>query len=74
MTRKLTAKKSFERENDVNQDISQKESHHSLEIPTIQIIGVKNLPVIKKGDNLAELVCNASERQRTPIEDDDILV
>jgi coenzyme F420-0:L-glutamate ligase/coenzyme F420-1:gamma-L-glutamate ligase len=74
MSRKSTAKKSSERENDANQDISQKNSHHSLEIPTIQIIGVKNLPIIKKGDNLAELVCNASKRQGTPIEDGDILV
>ncbi len=74
MSRKSTAKKSSEKENDANQDISQKNSHHSLETPTIQIIGVKNLPVIKKGDNLAELVCNASERQGTPIEDGDIFV
>jgi coenzyme F420-0:L-glutamate ligase/coenzyme F420-1:gamma-L-glutamate ligase len=74
MSQKSTGKKSSEKENDANQDVTQKKSHHSVEIPTIQIIGVKNLPVIKKGDNLAELVCNASEKQGTPIEDGDILV
>jgi coenzyme F420-0:L-glutamate ligase/coenzyme F420-1:gamma-L-glutamate ligase len=74
MSQKSTARKSFERENDANQDVTQKNSYDSVEIPTIQIIGVKNLPVIKKGDNLAELVCNASEKQGTPIEDGDILV
>jgi len=40
----------------------------------IQIIGVKGLPIIKKGDNLAKLICNAAEQQRTPIQDGDILV
>jgi coenzyme F420-0:L-glutamate ligase/coenzyme F420-1:gamma-L-glutamate ligase len=50
------------------------DSYSSLKNPTVQIIGVKNLPIIKKGDNLAELVCNASERQGTPLQDGDILV
>ena len=40
----------------------------------IQIIGVKGLPIIKKGDNLAELVCDAAERNGTPLQDGDILV
>lgn len=40
----------------------------------IQIIGVKGLPIVKEGDNLAKLICNAAERQRTPIQEGDILV
>jgi len=40
----------------------------------IQIIGVKGLPIIKEGDNIAKLICNAAEQQRTPIQDGDILV
>ncbi|MFB0514962.1 MAG: coenzyme F420-0:L-glutamate ligase, partial [Candidatus Bathyarchaeia archaeon] len=40
----------------------------------VQIIGVKGLPIIKKGDNLAKLTCTAAERQGTPIEDGDIIV
>lgn len=40
----------------------------------VQIIGVKGLPIIKKGDNLAKLVCTAAERQETPIKDGDIIV
>ena len=42
--------------------------------PMIQIIGVKNLPIIKDGDDLAELICEAAERQKTPIQNGDIIV
>jgi coenzyme F420-0:L-glutamate ligase/coenzyme F420-1:gamma-L-glutamate ligase len=40
----------------------------------IQIVGVKNLPIVKEGDKLAKLICNAAERQRTPIQTNDILI
>ena len=40
----------------------------------VQIIGVKGLPIIKRGDDLAKLICTAAERQGTPIEDGDIIV
>lgn len=40
----------------------------------VQIIEVKDLPIIKRGDNLAKLICTAAELQGTPIEDDDIVV
>jgi coenzyme F420-0:L-glutamate ligase/coenzyme F420-1:gamma-L-glutamate ligase len=40
----------------------------------IEIIAVKDLPIIKEGDDLAELICNRAEQQGTPIEDGDILV
>lgn len=40
----------------------------------VKIIGIKGLPIIKKEDNIAELVCNAAERQGTRIQDGDILV
>ena len=39
----------------------------------IQIIGIEGLPIIKAGDNLAELICKAAERQGTPIQDGDII-
>lgn len=41
---------------------------------TIQIIGIRGLPLIKPGDNLAQLICEAAERQENPIKDGDILV
>jgi coenzyme F420-0:L-glutamate ligase / coenzyme F420-1:gamma-L-glutamate ligase len=41
---------------------------------TVQVIAVTGLPIIKKGDRLGELVCNAAEKQGTPIQDGDILV
>ncbi|UCE16972.1 MAG: coenzyme F420-0:L-glutamate ligase [Candidatus Bathyarchaeota archaeon] len=50
------------------------DSHHSGKNHTIQIIDVKDLPVVKEGDNLAELICNAAEQQRTAIQESDILV
>ncbi|MEM0058324.1 MAG: coenzyme F420-0:L-glutamate ligase [Candidatus Bathyarchaeia archaeon] len=40
----------------------------------IQIIGIKGIPIVKAGDNLAELICKAAERQGTPIQDGDIIV
>ena len=40
----------------------------------VQIIGVRGLPIIKAGDNLAELICQAAEKQGTPIQDGDIIV
>ena len=40
----------------------------------IEIIAVKDLPTIKEGDDLAELICNRAEQQGTSIEDDDIIV
>jgi coenzyme F420-0:L-glutamate ligase/coenzyme F420-1:gamma-L-glutamate ligase len=40
----------------------------------IQIIGIEGLPIIKKGDSIAELVCKAAERQGTRIQDGDIFV
>ncbi|NWG10222.1 coenzyme F420-0:L-glutamate ligase [Candidatus Bathyarchaeota archaeon] len=40
----------------------------------IQIIGIEGLPLVKTGDNLAELICNAASKQSNPIKDGDILV
>ena len=40
----------------------------------VQVIAVKGLPVIKKGDNLAMLICKAAAKQKTPIRDGDVLV
>jgi len=40
----------------------------------VQVIGIEGLPIIKTGDSLAGLVCDAAKRQGTPIQDGDILV
>lgn len=40
----------------------------------VQIIGIERLPTVKKGDNLAELICNAAKSQGISIQDGDILV
>jgi coenzyme F420-0:L-glutamate ligase/coenzyme F420-1:gamma-L-glutamate ligase len=40
----------------------------------VKIIGIEGLPIVKKGDNIAELICNAAERQRTPLQNGDIIM
>ena len=40
----------------------------------IQIIGIERLPIVKTGDDLAELICNAAESQGARIQNGDILV
>ena len=40
----------------------------------IEIIPINKLPLIKKGDELAELICDRAEKQNTPIEEEDIVV
>jgi len=40
----------------------------------VEVIGVKGIPIIKRGDDLAKLICAAAERQGTPIKDGDIIV
>jgi coenzyme F420-0:L-glutamate ligase/coenzyme F420-1:gamma-L-glutamate ligase len=40
----------------------------------VQVIAVEGLPLIGKGDNLAQLICSAAEKQHTPIQDGDVLV
>ena len=40
----------------------------------IKIIAVENLPLITKGDKLAELIYNAVEKQNTPIQEKDVII
>jgi len=40
----------------------------------VEILGIKGLPIIKEGDDLAELICKAAEKQGTPIQESDIIV
>jgi len=40
----------------------------------IQVFGVEGLPIIKKGDDLAELICRAAEKQKTPLRVGDVIV
>jgi coenzyme F420-0:L-glutamate ligase / coenzyme F420-1:gamma-L-glutamate ligase len=40
----------------------------------VKIIAVENLPLIVEGDDLAELICNATEKQNTPVQKKDVVV
>lgn len=43
-------------------------------VKEIRIVAVNNLPLIKQGDNIAELICNAAKKQNTPIQEMDVIV
>jgi coenzyme F420-0:L-glutamate ligase/coenzyme F420-1:gamma-L-glutamate ligase len=38
------------------------------------VIAVENLPLVKKGDNLGQLIVQAAEKQNTPIQEKDVIV
>jgi coenzyme F420-0:L-glutamate ligase/coenzyme F420-1:gamma-L-glutamate ligase len=40
----------------------------------VEVIGVTGLPTIKEGDDLAKMVCEATERQGIPIQNGDIIL
>jgi coenzyme F420-0:L-glutamate ligase/coenzyme F420-1:gamma-L-glutamate ligase len=40
----------------------------------VQIIAVENLPLITKGDNLGQLICEAAKKQNSPVQENDIIV
>ncbi len=40
----------------------------------IKIIPITGLPIIEKGDELSKLICEAAERQKTPIQNDDVII
>jgi coenzyme F420-0:L-glutamate ligase/coenzyme F420-1:gamma-L-glutamate ligase len=40
----------------------------------VKIIAVENLPLIREGDDLAELICNEAEKQNTPVQEKDVVV
>jgi len=44
------------------------------QVPEIRIIGLTGLPLIKKGDNIAELIVEATKKLNIGIEDGDILI
>lgn len=40
----------------------------------IEIFAVTGLPVVNKGDNLASLICQAAEKQGTPVQNGDVII
>jgi len=43
-------------------------------VAEIRVIGIVDIPIIKSGDDLGEIICIAAEKQDTPLLDEDILV
>lgn len=43
-------------------------------VPKVTITGITGIPMINENDDLGRIVCEAARRQRTPIEDGDIIV
>jgi coenzyme F420-0:L-glutamate ligase/coenzyme F420-1:gamma-L-glutamate ligase len=42
--------------------------------PKIEIIGIEGIPEIRKGDDLARIIFDATEKQKTPLRGGDVLV
>ncbi len=40
----------------------------------VKIIAIENLPLFSKGSNIGQLICEAAEKQGTPVQEDDVLV
>jgi len=43
-------------------------------VNAVQVIAVENLPLIKNGDNIGQLIVEAAEKQNTPIQEKDVIV
>jgi coenzyme F420-0:L-glutamate ligase/coenzyme F420-1:gamma-L-glutamate ligase len=41
---------------------------------TVRVIAVENLPLFQKGDNIGRLICEAAQKQGTPIQENDVVV
>ncbi|MGD0645228.1 MAG: coenzyme F420-0:L-glutamate ligase [Candidatus Bathyarchaeia archaeon] len=41
---------------------------------TVKVIAVENLPLIKKGDNIGQLIVEAAKKQNTPLQEKDVIV
>jgi len=45
-----------------------------LPLNRVEILAVTDLPIVKEGDDLAALICQAAENQGTPIQNGDVIV
>jgi coenzyme F420-0:L-glutamate ligase/coenzyme F420-1:gamma-L-glutamate ligase len=43
-------------------------------VNTVKVIAVENLPLIKKGDNIGQLIVEAAKKQNTPLQEKDVIV
>lgn len=41
---------------------------------TVRVLGLKGLPIVGQGDDLATLICKTAERQKTPLRNGDVIV
>ena len=41
---------------------------------SVKVIAVENLPLIKNGDNIGQLIVDAAKKQNTPIQEKDVIV
>ncbi len=40
----------------------------------VQVFAIENLPLIEKGDNIGQLICEAAKKQGTPLREKDVVV
>jgi coenzyme F420-0:L-glutamate ligase/coenzyme F420-1:gamma-L-glutamate ligase len=49
-------------------------NEEAVSLNKVEVFPVTGLPIVKEGDNLASLICQAAEKQRTPIQNGDVIV
>lgn len=57
-----------------NPDFRSDMSSTQVDYPKVEIIGLKGLPIVELGDDLARMIVEAAERQGTPLRNDDIII
>jgi coenzyme F420-0:L-glutamate ligase / coenzyme F420-1:gamma-L-glutamate ligase len=43
-------------------------------LDAVKIIAVESLPLFEEGDNIGQFICDAAEKQKTPIQENDVIV
>jgi coenzyme F420-0:L-glutamate ligase/coenzyme F420-1:gamma-L-glutamate ligase len=43
-------------------------------LDAVKIIAVESLPLFNEGDNIGQFICDAAEKQKTPIQENDVIV
>jgi coenzyme F420-0:L-glutamate ligase / coenzyme F420-1:gamma-L-glutamate ligase len=43
-------------------------------VKRVEIIAIENLPLFQEGDDIGQLICEAAQKQNTPIEENDVII
>ena len=60
--------------NEEYKTLDSKSSNEGLLLNKVEVFAVTGFPIVKEDDNLALLICQAAEKQGTPIQNGDVIV